>query len=370
MSGTGDIIETWDKFLELNLLSGDGTSNNRTAVFVNSLLAVALWFQAFRLGFTSLLNDKGIEHLYGHHAMAVGRFWKLYGLLMGYRCAHAAGYRVIFAYLQYKNRVMILQSNKGLCSLGRQKLVGTLLKMIRGNAIMHALQGIAGFVLLWLLNVGNSKTTEQVVWWSIWTLFDLIFAPIAIVTFDVLNMITAVILFHQSVECQKFINSLKGEPDIRKVIKNFSDLRLKSETVNKFTSPIITYLVWWAAPGACIPIFIVVQTENRLLQPVLFLLTVSYIANNTIVLYFYAKLNEKPAQIHESMASLLNRVRSTRDKMYLLSMMQDVESKSSLLGMYTCDGNRYNVLSFATYLMDIATQYLLVLSFKNVFEMR
>ena len=140
----------------------------------------------------------------------------------------------------------------------------------------------------------------------------------------------------------------------------------KSEKVNKFLSPIISCIVLFAAPTTCTLVFAMQQTDG-FVRIVVAGMTFVYILFNTIILYLYAKLDTVPFRIHERLSQFVAHDPDLRDKRLLLMIMEHVASESSLLGMYLSDQSRFDVRSFVTYLMEIATQYLLVLTLKDMF---
>lgn len=363
MSAASDSFLKWENLLRFMYLSGRPGRSNKSYVRVNLISAAVLSFEAIRLGFSSLLDDFGVEHLYGHSPVALGSFWKLFGITLGFGFLHVAGYRITFAYLDPNNLSILKDTVAGMCSRGM------ILRATIASAVMAAILTDMLYLIFYYINIQSSETTIEIIFWSVWTAIDLIVTPQVLATYVIVNCIVCLVMINHWNFCNKFVSRLAVVRafDLKDTITQYTDLKNRCQSVNKLVSPVITCTILFSSPVICILVFLVSQTSDGL-QICLASMTVIYSSLTIAAVYLYAKLNSISNQVRSKFANQVLLARSLRDKLYLLSMMEDLASDISLCGMYAMDGTRYDVLCSAKYFVEIATNYILILTFRHVFQ--
>ena len=363
-------VKKWEKFLQINFLLELRPDTRKRLILINVSIAVLIAFLSIRMGFTSLATNEGNKHLYGHSAIALGRFWKLFGLMIGTGFMSLSCYRIACATFLSKRSDIITKVLQETCSHDDGRLMNRLHRATVIVTVMTVCAANSLLVIFWLINMRASRSWIEITCWTLWLLVDLVPMTITCATFTAVNSVIFVMLYHHYTQCNEYLRLLSGHPvDNRRMILHYHKLIDDSVAGQLFLAPIITIVVCFAPIFTCLLIFTASQLTGHL-QVFFTIATFCYALPNTILLLFYAKVDKMSQKIHHRTTSLSSRILDRRFKLYMLSIADDLGSESSLLGMYTIDGNRYSVLSFATYLPEIVTNYLLVLTLRSVFETR
>ena len=367
MSSSEKLIQKWEQVLRITLLSEVEPGSRKTSAWINVAISLFILSQAVRLGFTSILDDTGVEHFYGHTVIALGQFWKTSSLIFGFVLVHLASYRLLFAWWQFNHLSITRRTLKKIC-IEKKRFVEITLKLMITVSITGSLQGLIVCIFFCYINVRNSDTMIEVVFWILWTPVDVIVISLSIVTYMIVQCVAGLVMIHQREACCRFISLLDdNDLDIRKVVYSYTELKKTSEMVNSFVSKIVGCIIYFSTPTICVAVFATSETHG-FVQLCFAALTIAYSFLSIVVVYLFANLSDCPNQVNNRLLHRVTRVPSTRVKLYLLMLMEDLGSESSQLGMYTMNGSRYDVLAVAQYVADIATNYSLVLTLKDALQ--
>lgn len=350
-----------------------------------TILTVFMLISSLRYISAGLLRGEGHDYMFGHTFLCIGSIGRMTCIAAGLAFTQGTALRILNLQSGFGPQWFLLRLKS--MTLYPEQDLRVKKKYMASQVLFLALVaflvqtigcytiGMTTLVINWYTSRSQTETAMWVIWWmqgmALVTLYELDMALFPAIWF--------VMVVNFRMDLTYLIECVTVRTGNRKLLRRtwaemyklFTELSTQIVNLNRFSAGFLTTIVVFNSRYVCLTAHVTRYTSGYFTLAFLLVGTHPFILA-CVVQTLASRINSLADKLHRALCSLQARSWADlklRQRVQLLQMLDELNPEQRQLTMTTSEGAKYTSASFAGFVVETISQYLLIVTLEKYIEL-